>query len=51
MNDLTRMPRTRIVTDAQGRSVTVSEPTPEKRAMAERIAERYSEALIRLADR
>ena len=51
MNDLTRTPKTRVVTDAQGKSMTITEPTPEKRAMVERIAEKYNEALIRLADR
>lgn len=51
MNDLTRTPKTRTVTDASGKSIVLAEPTPEKRAMVERIAETYSEALIRLADR
>ena len=51
MNDLTRTPKTRTVTDAAGQSYVVTEMSEDKRRTLDRIIEEHGDALKRLADR
>lgn len=51
MNDLTRMPQTRTLTDAAGKSVVVGQVSEESRAMMREIVDEHREAFVRLADR
>ena len=51
MNDLTRMPKTRTVTDAAGKSVSVGQASEESRVIMHEIIDEHREAFVRLADR